>query len=167
MFNYSFIIPHKNCPGLLQRCVDSIPERNDIQIIVVDDNSDPDKKPSIERKDVKVILLDAEHSQGAGRARNIGLKYAIGKWLLFADADDFYTSEMLSVLDKYSSTDIDVLYFDYRALNVDGTLSTHPYNLWLASAKTTPKDLGSFTGTPNIVAPSLFSIACFKRSEIP
>lgn len=31
-FNYSFIIPHKNCPDLLQRCVDSIPERDDVSI---------------------------------------------------------------------------------------------------------------------------------------
>jgi len=42
--NYSFIIPHKNCPDLLQRCVDSIPERDDVQVIVVDDNSDEGKK---------------------------------------------------------------------------------------------------------------------------
>ena len=36
---YSIIIPHYNTPELLLRCVTSIPERNDIQIIVVDDNS--------------------------------------------------------------------------------------------------------------------------------
>ena len=37
--NYSFIIPHRNVPHLLQRCIDSIPKRDDIQIIIVDDNS--------------------------------------------------------------------------------------------------------------------------------
>ena len=52
MINYSIIIPHKNIPNLLQRCLDSIPNREDVQIIVVDDNSDPnivdfDKFPSI------------------------------------------------------------------------------------------------------------------------
>ena len=141
MKTYTFIIPHKNCPELLARCVDSIPEREDVQIIIVDDNSDEGKKPSIDREGVEIILLDADHSKGAGHARNVGLQHAKGKWLLFADADDFYTPEMLSVLDKYSSTDIDVLYFDYRAVNVDGTLSKHPYSLWLTSAKTTPKDL--------------------------
>lgn len=40
---YSIIIPHKNIPDLLRRCLDSIPQRPDIQIIVVDDNSSPDK----------------------------------------------------------------------------------------------------------------------------
>lgn len=111
--NYSFIIPHKNCPDLLQRCVDSIPERDDVQVIVVDDNSDEDKKPSLkERKNLQVILLDASQSKGAGRARNVGLKHAEGKWLLFADADDYYTEGFLAVLDKYKDEDIDALYFN-------------------------------------------------------
>ena len=43
MINFSFIIPHKNTPDLLQKCLDSIPRRDDVQIIVVDDNSDADK----------------------------------------------------------------------------------------------------------------------------
>lgn len=113
-FNYSFIIPHKNCPDLLQRCVDSIPEREDVQIIVIDDNSDADKKPSIDRKGVEVILLDAEHSKGAGHARNAGLEHAKGKWLLFADADDYYKEGFLNVLDEYKDRDVSVVYFNFE-----------------------------------------------------
>ena len=120
-FNYSFIIPHKNCPDLLQRCVDSIPERDDVQVIVVDDNSDDDKKPALtERKGLEIVLLDASHSKGAGHARNVGLEKAEGKWLLFPDADDYYKEGFLEVLDQYKDTDdLDVVYFssDY----VDGS----------------------------------------------
>lgn len=114
---YSFIIPHKNCPNLLQRCVDSIPERDDVEVIVVDDNSEEGKKPSLkERKNLQVILLDSTHSKGAGRARNVGLEHAKGKWLLFADADDYYNISFLDKLDKYKEKEIAVLYFnfDYR-----------------------------------------------------
>lgn len=39
MINYSIIIPHKNIPHLLVRCLDSIPQKDDVQIIVIDDNS--------------------------------------------------------------------------------------------------------------------------------
>ena len=114
MINYSFIIPHKNCPGLLQRCVDSIPERDDVQVIVVDDNSEEGKKPSLkERKNIQVILLDATQAKGAGRARNLGLTHAEGKWLLFADADDYYNEGFLDVLDNELNDGIDVLYFDF------------------------------------------------------
>ena len=112
-YKFSIIIPHKNCPDLLQRCVDSIPERDDVQVIVVDDNSDEGKKPSMkERKNLQVILLDATQSKGAGRARNVGLKHAEGKWLLFADSDDFYTDGFIDILDKYTDMDLDIVYFD-------------------------------------------------------
>lgn len=112
-YTYSFIIPHKNCPKLLQRCINSIPKREDVQIIVVDDNSDADKKPSIDWKEVEVVLLDAKHSKGAGRARNVGLEHAKGKWLLFADADDYYNEDFLSILDKYINSSYDVIYFNF------------------------------------------------------
>ena len=38
MVLYSIIIPTKNIPNLLHRCLNSIPTREDIQVIVVDDN---------------------------------------------------------------------------------------------------------------------------------
>lgn len=118
MYNYSFIIPHKNCPDLLQRCVDSIPERDDVQVIVVDDNSEEGKKPSLkERKNLQVILLDATNSKGAGRARNVGLKHAEGKWLLFPDSDDYYNEGFLQVLDRYRDSVLDVLYYNADSVN--------------------------------------------------
>lgn len=46
--NYSIIIPHYGIPELLGRCLRSIPERDDIQVIVVDDNS-PDADTYMER----------------------------------------------------------------------------------------------------------------------
>lgn len=112
MINYSFIIPHHNGPDPLNRLLDSIPQRNDVEIIVVDDNSDEDKKPSITRKDVQLILLSKDESKGAGHARNVGLDKARGKWLLFADSDDYYLPDFISVLDKYRESDIDILYFN-------------------------------------------------------
>lgn len=109
---YSFIIPHKNSPELLQRCVDSIPERDDVEVIVVDDNSDEGKKPVINRANTTVVCLDKEHAKGAGHARNVGFEMAEGKWLLFPDADDFYKKGFLEVLDQYMGDDnLDVVYF--------------------------------------------------------
>lgn len=119
MINYSFIIPHHNCPNLLNRCVGSIPEREDIQIIVVDDNSDIDKKPKIKRSGVELYVIEAQETKGAGHARNIGLSKAVGKWVLFADADDYYTEKLLPEIDKYSNDDIDVLYFNYTRIELD------------------------------------------------
>ena len=112
---YSFIIPHKNNPILLNRCLDSIPERNDIQIIVVDDNSDSELLPQIKRNGVNVVYLEESESRGAGRARNVGLREAIGKWLLFPDCDDYYKKDFIRCLDSYSIyTDVDIIYFNFE-----------------------------------------------------
>ena len=111
---YSFIIPHKNCPLLLKRCVNSIPDRDDIQIVVIDDNSDVDKKPAIERRGLDIVLLEATQSKGAGHARNVGIEHAIGQWLLFPDCDDYYSDNFISVLDTYADKDLDVVYYNFE-----------------------------------------------------
>ncbi|MDR2963047.1 MAG: glycosyltransferase family 2 protein [Bacteroidales bacterium] len=105
--NYSIIIPHKNIPDLLQRCLNSIPRREDVQIIVVDDNSDAQKVdfenfPGLNDPFVEVIFGKNENGRkGAGYARNLGLERATGKWIVFADADDCFTDCFNETLDVY------------------------------------------------------------------
>lgn len=117
---YSVIIPHKNIPNLLQRCLDSIPQREDLEVIVVDDNSDPkiidfDNFPGKDRQDTTIIF--DKSGKGAGRARNIGLEHAKGKWLLFADADDFYNYCIRDILDEYQNDDSDIVFFNVLGIN--------------------------------------------------
>jgi len=111
--NYTVIIPHKNTPELLRRCLASIPQREDIQIIVVDDNSDSgvnfETFPGLGSPRVEVVF--AKEGKGAGYARNIGLKKSVGKWVLFADADDFFIENFLEHLDKYKDSSCDLVYF--------------------------------------------------------
>jgi len=118
--NYSIIIPHKNIPELLQRCLASIPRRDDVQIIVVDDNSDLDKVdfdhfPGLGDPFVEVVFT--KEGKGAGYARNVGLKKATGKWLLFADADDFYNYCINDILDEYVNSNADIIYFSFNSLD--------------------------------------------------
>lgn len=114
-FKYTFIIPHKNSPELLQRCIDSIPVREDVQLVIVDDNSStevvaPTKFPGLERKNTEIYFT--KEGKGAGYARNVGLSHAQGKWLLFADADDYYTTGFLDILDKELEDNGEILYFN-------------------------------------------------------
>jgi glycosyltransferase involved in cell wall biosynthesis len=116
--SYSIIIPHKNTPELLQRCLDSIPQRDDIEAIVIDDNSDPEKVdfnqfPGNDRKDITIVF--DKTNKGAGHARNIGLERVRGQWLLFADADDFFYPNTFDILDKYKGSDNDIIYFYFDA----------------------------------------------------
>lgn len=119
MINYSFIIPHHNVPELLNRLLDSIPQREDIEVIVVDDNSDDDKKPLIDRVDTKVILIPTEESNGAGHARNVGMEHATGKWLIFADSDDKYVDGAISTWDRYKESKADIVFWGAIVSNCD------------------------------------------------
>ena len=122
MINYTIIIPHYNCPDLLNRLLDSIPQRMDLEIIVIDDNSFLDKRPKVCRNDVKVIQLQAEESKGAGYARNVGIKHAVGEWLLFADSDDYYMNNFVNKLDDFKDSKYDIIFFDYaQVCDISGT----------------------------------------------
>jgi len=112
--NYTIIIPHKNIPDLLQRCLNSIPDREDIQIIIIDDNSNTTKVdfehfPGLKKNNTEVVFTKEGH--GAGYARNIGLSKAQGEWLIFADADDFFSPNAFSVFDQYLKNENDLVYF--------------------------------------------------------
>ena len=117
---YSFIIPHKNAPQLLKRCVASIPHRDDVQIIVVDDDSDSTIVDWNSFKFLDERCIEVIHAKGcksAGAVRNEGLKHANGKWILFADCDDYYNPGLLEALDKYKDSNLDVLYFDFDCID--------------------------------------------------
>ena len=97
---------------MLCRLLDSIPKRRDVQIIVVDDFSSEEEKSKA--KEV-VEEFGAEFYTNSGRyaggARNTGITHAKGCWLLFADADDYYESSLCSQLDKYETSEADIVFF--------------------------------------------------------
>lgn len=140
---YSIIIPHKDIPCLLQRCLDSIPPRDDVQIIVVDDNSSPDivdfaNYPGINRGDTEIIFT--KEGRGAGYARNCGLAKAKGRWLLFADADDFFLPGFLDILDTYCDSDYNLITFRTKTVDSD-TLKPVPSRMIIHDMITEDMDL--------------------------
>ncbi len=114
MKDVSIIIPHRNMPLLLERCIQSIPVSENMEIIIVDDNSDDNKVdftrfPGENRSDTKVIFT--KEGKGAGFARNIGLKYATGNWILFADADDYFEPDAFDIISEYINSEYDIVFY--------------------------------------------------------
>lgn len=111
-FIYSITITHYNNPELLSRMLKSIPERDDIQVIVVDDAStDENKKKlaALRHRNLEIIFTPENH--GAGYERNVGLDHATGKWLIACDCDDCFAEGAFEVLDKYKDTDYDFIQY--------------------------------------------------------
>lgn len=113
MIKYSVIIPHKNNLAGLQRLLRSIAIRPDIQVLVIDDHSKQkvweQLVVSVSQQAMVQVLQSQEN--GAGAARNLGLTRAQGEWLLFADADDEYTTTAFTTLDQECQSGEDVIYF--------------------------------------------------------
>ena len=103
-------------------CLKSIPVCEDTQVIVVDDYS-PDANTYLERypelSRSYIEFIRAPKNGGAGYARNIGLEQAKGKWIMFADADDFFVDNMYDVISMQVESDADVIYFQKQAVSSD------------------------------------------------
>lgn len=144
MYNYSVIIPHYNSIKFLIRCICSIPLREDIQIIVVDDCS-PDRDSvnvvAASFPHVKMILM--EKNSGAGAARNTALPLAKGRWLIFADADDFFLPEAWVTFDKYVSSESEIVYFmseSVDAITLEPVTRSSTYNILVSSCDNISQD---------------------------
>lgn len=106
----SVIIPQKNSIRTLGRLFDSIPDDNRIEIIVVDNSEKPITKDDI-GIDREYDLYWAAPTRYAGGARNVGMEHAHGKWLLFADADDYYSEGAFEQFFGLIDDEADVIYF--------------------------------------------------------
>ncbi|MDD6285332.1 MAG: glycosyltransferase family 2 protein, partial [Methanobacteriaceae archaeon] len=117
MVKISVIIPIFNTRKFLNKCLDSLLNQSltDIEIICVDDGSTDNSLKilkSYANKDDRVKVLTRENN-GAGAARNLGLKYVNGKYILFVDSDDWFEEDGLKLLyDKAEQLNVDLLLFD-------------------------------------------------------
>ncbi len=119
-FVYSIIIPHRDSLNLLQRAFSSIPDRSDIQVIIIDNSiSELDFSILENKNESKITLLNSDPLKGAGHARNVGLKEAEGKWILFLDADDFFNIGAFEKFDEYKNSDFDIVYFAWNSVYSD------------------------------------------------
>ncbi|WP_185845130.1 glycosyltransferase family 2 protein [Nonomuraea sp. WAC 01424] len=88
----SVIVPFHNVEKYIGPCLDSISEQtlSDLEVICVDDGSRDDGYTEVEARqaaDPRIRLI-RQPNQGVGRARNVGLVQATGRYLAFVDGDD-------------------------------------------------------------------------------
>lgn len=108
--DYTVIIPQKNSLDTLPRTLESIPISDRIEIIIADNSETPITKEDIGvEREYKLVWADP--LRYAGGARNEALKVAQGKWLLFADADDYFTDDAFDEFYKHYDTDADIVFF--------------------------------------------------------
>lgn len=128
---FSIIIPMKNAESYIFHALNSISTQNyaDIEVLIIDDNSDSqDQSKSIvqswqqQNPQIPTKLFEIlDKSKGAGGARNIGLDYATGKYILFLDSDDQLNPDALfnikNAIVQNPNTDIFVLGYQLTRLD--------------------------------------------------
>ena len=87
------IIPAYNAEETIKRAIESIPRREDIQTIVIDDGSTDDSAKIAKEYSNKYDNFEYiyEENQGLGHARNYGCEFAEGDYIIFLDSDDVVT----------------------------------------------------------------------------
>ena len=122
MYQFSIIIPHYNLPESLENLLQTIPTNNDIQVIIIDDGSNDKSRLYLKRLSDKYnnyTFIYNNQNQGAGVARNKGLRFAKGKYVLFADTDDSFTSDAYDIWCSSISCNDDIIYFPVNCLLFD------------------------------------------------
>lgn len=104
-YKYSVIIPHKNRFDLLTKLISSIPQRDDIEVLIIDDASDAETKKKLKkiestRRQLTIFENKNDTSKGAGWARNLGISQSSGEFLVFADSDDSFTDDAFQIFDN-------------------------------------------------------------------
>lgn len=98
----SVIVPVYNAEKYLKKCVESIRNQTykNFELILIDDGSTDATREIcdlFEAADARVFVVHVKNG-GAGKARNIGLSYARGKYISFVDSDDYIDERCLEIL---------------------------------------------------------------------
>lgn len=121
--DYSIIIPQRYSIETIPRLFDSIPDDDRVEVILVDNTPEPINKGAI-KCSRNYTLLWSPPEKFAGGARNKGMEFASGKWLVFADADDYFTENAFDVFDSHINSSADVIYFTAQGIYKDGSYSS-------------------------------------------
>lgn len=115
----SVIIPCYNSEKWIIKCLESIPKREDVEIICINDGSS-DKTIDIleeykknEYKDLKIITY--KKNKGVSYARNCGIDTSSGEYLVMIDSDDYiYPDVFNKIVDNYLK-DAELVFYDMES----------------------------------------------------
>jgi glycosyltransferase involved in cell wall biosynthesis len=112
VLDFSIIVPAYNSDKYILECAESVLTQSldNLELIIVDDGSDDDTGDLVLGiNDARVRYVKTEHA-GASSARNAGLRFAQGRYVVLVDSDDYIEPDSLErfavVLKKYGEVNI-------------------------------------------------------------
>ncbi len=118
----SVIIPVYNYKDLISDCFDSVLNQNtkyNFELILVDDGSTDGAAEICDdyaEKDSRVVVIHKQNG-GIGSARNAGIIKARGKYIMFADCDDYVHDDFIeTMLNEAYKTNNDIIVCGYTLI---------------------------------------------------
>lgn len=124
---FSIIVPVYNVEDYLDKCLNSIKEQTykNFEVIIVNDESPDNSQKIIDKytkKDQRFKCYNKKNG-GVSSARNHGLKYVKGDYLIFIDGDDYIDKYLLEKLNKeLEKQNYDMIRFSYSKVDESGNI---------------------------------------------
>ena len=112
MLKLSILVPVWNQEELVIRALDSVPRRDDIEVVVCDDGSTDNTLKNVKEyakahKDIKIRVLWNKENKGLGYTKNKLYDNAKGEYVYELDSDDYLlTDEYNSAVNLLDGTDL-------------------------------------------------------------
>ena len=99
----------------LKKCLESVFNQTyrDYEVIVVNDGTKDNSMKIVDKYDVTTIY---QENQGLSAARNTGVRYAKGEYLLFLDSDDYIDKYLLEKINDSLDNNPDIVRFQIREI---------------------------------------------------
>ena len=121
MVDISIIVPIYNASKYLKKCLDSLVNqtKKELEFILINDGSTDDSESIIKSYSDTRIKYFKRSNNGIGETRNLGIKKASGKYIMFLDSDDYLEENACEVLYKKIDKEmLDLVVCDfYRVVN--------------------------------------------------
>ena len=130
-FKYCVVVPHRNIPDLLRRCLKSIPRLPYVYVLVIDNSGVGylDKEITGLHFGFGGITFLKRNPLNIGYIRNEALKYLreqhFNGYLVFADADDYFTPEAADCFESFKDSEYDLIWFAVNGVNEEGNESNN------------------------------------------
>lgn len=137
-YKVTIVIPVYNAEKYLRDCIESLLKQTifqqDMEIILINDGS-TDNSAEIYNEYTKkysnIITIEQEN-QGVSVARNVGIKEAKGKYIMFLDSDDTFSPETVkNVTDFFEAhyNEIDLVTYPLRYIKETGNYLAYRYTI--------------------------------------
>lgn len=123
MVKFSVVIPAYNSAWCIRRCLDSVLNQTykDWEALVIDNYSEDGTFDIINGyKDSRIRGFQIHNNGIIAASRNKGIKEAQGEWICFLDSDDWWCSDKLKELEKWTMQN-DFLYHKMKAISNRGS----------------------------------------------